>query len=271
MVPAGHAVVSKRIQECNWLQALEGGVDLSHISFLHRNIGVPGDQRGQELTQRDPIPRFEIVDSEAGLVIAARRNAEEGSYYWRISQFLLPWYTMFPPLVDEGMGGHAWVPIDDESCWAYSMTWNPDSPVDVERRDGQPVGEGIYSDLIPGTFRPRANRDNDYLVDREVQRTRSFTGIPGFAAQDCAAQESMGLIFDRSKEHLSSGDMPIMALRRRLQDALTAHQASQDVDGLAPPSHHVRPTALVLPSGVPFQEGAGERSEPHYSTPARSA
>ena len=38
-LPASHVFVSKRLQECNWLQALEGGIDSSHVSFLHHASG----------------------------------------------------------------------------------------------------------------------------------------------------------------------------------------------------------------------------------------
>ncbi|MEA2641639.1 MAG: hypothetical protein QOF51_3033 [Chloroflexota bacterium] len=258
IVPDDRRVVSKRIQECNWLQALEGGVDLAHLSFLHRNLDTRHDGKDQELTRTDPSPRFEVVDTDAGLLIAARRNADAASYYWRISQFIMPWYTMFPPLIDQGMGGHAWVPIDDTSCWAYSITWNPDAVVSPEGRDGRPAGKGIYGDLIPGTWRPRANRDNDYLVDRAVQRAVNFTGIPGIAAQDCAVQESMGVICDRTAEHLGSTDVPLIAVRRRLKTAVDAHEAGREPPGLEAASQRVRPAALVLPRDIAFQEGAAE-------------
>ena len=255
-LPLAQRCVAKRLQECNYLQAIEGGVDLSHISILHRNLGVAGDQRGQALVRQDTRPVFEVVDTAGGLRIAARRDADAASYYWRISQFLLPWYTMFPPLVDEGMGGHAWVPIDDETCWAYSMTWNPERPVAADQRDGAPAGDGIYPDLVPGTYRPVPNRDNDYLIDRAVQRSGSFTGIPGFAAQDCAAQESMGPIYDRTAEHLGASDVPIIAFRRRLLEALHAVQSGDDPPGLDPAGQHVRPAALILSRDVPVDQGA---------------
>ncbi len=251
VVPDGQRCVSKRLQECNYLQAIEGGVDLSHISFLHRNLDARGDRRGQELTQRDPRPRFEVVDAEYGLAIAARRNADDEHYYWRINQWIFPWYTMFPPLVDEGIGGHAWVPIGDESCWVYNITWSPMGPL-------RAVSDGIYGDLIPGTYRSRANKDNDFHIDREVQRTRTFTGIPGFAAQDCAVQESMGTIFDRTGERLVSTDIPIVSVRRRLKEALARLSAGEDPPGLDPASQHVRPAALILPRDVRFQDGAAE-------------
>jgi len=262
VVPDAQRVVSKRLQECNYLQALEGGVDLSHISILHRNLDSRSDGKDQQLTRRDSSPNYEVVDTDCGLMIAARRTAGEDAYYWRISQWIMPWYTMFPPLIDEGIGGHAWVPIDDQTCWAFSMTWNPGGPIVAktsgEPRNGPPVGEGIYGELIPGSFRPRANRDNDYLIDRHAQRGISYTGIPGLAAQDCAVQESMGAICDRTNERLGAGDIPIIAVRRRLLKAVEAVQAGREPPGLNPASQRVRPAALVLPKGIPFQEGARE-------------
>jgi nitrite reductase/ring-hydroxylating ferredoxin subunit len=249
VVSEAQRCVSKRLQECNYLQALEGGVDLSHIAFLHRNLDAGNDGRDQTLTRGDTVPHFEVVDTDYGLLVAARRNVDTDQYYWRINQFLMPWYTMFPPLVDDGIGSHAWVPIDDESCWVYNITWNPSGPLST-------VGEGIYGELLPGTYRSRANIDNDFLIQRDVQRTVSFTGIPGFAAQDSAVQESMGPICDRSQERLGSTDVPLIALRRRLNEAIQALHDGRDLPGLDPVSQGVRPAALLLPRGVAFEEGA---------------
>ncbi len=249
LVPENQRCVSKRLQECNYLQALEGGIDLAHISILHRNLNLGGDKQGQQLSFRDPSPRFEVIDADHGLMVAARRNADDASYYWRINQWIMPWYTMFPPLVDEGIGGHAFVPIDDENCWVYNMTWDPNGPLGV-------VGDGIYGDLIPGTYRSCANLANDFLVDRDAQRTISYTGIPGFAAQDSAVQESMGPICDRTNERIGPSDVPLVYLRRRLKNALDALDAGRPLPGLDPSSQHVRPVALVLPREIGFQDGA---------------
>jgi len=248
-LPEAQRCVSKRLQECNYLQALEGAVDLSHIVFLHRSLDSEQGRDDLDLARRDPSPKLEVLDTDGGLVVAARRNADRERYYWRINQFIMPWYTMFPPLVDEGIGGHAFVPVDDESCWVYNLTWDPTGPL-------APVAEGIYGDLIPGTYRSRANRDNDFLIDRRVQQTTSFTGIPGFAAQDCAVQESMGTICNRTQEHIGPSDLPIIGVRRRLKEAAEAVQTGGDPPGLDPMSQRVRPAALLLPTDVPFQEGA---------------
>jgi phthalate 4,5-dioxygenase oxygenase subunit len=249
-LPEAQRCVSKRLQECNYLQALEGAVDLSHIVFLHRSVADEQGRTDLDLARRDPSPKLEVLDTAGGLVVAARRNADRERYYWRINQFIMPWYTMFPPLVDEGIGGHAFVPIDDGSCWVYNLTWDPTGPL-------APVAEGIYGDLIPGTYRSRANRANDFLVDRAVQQAVSYTGIPGFAAQDCAVQESMGQIRDRTREHIGPSDLPIIAVRRRLKEAVEAVQTGREPPGLDPMSQRVRPAALLLPTDLPFQEGAG--------------
>ena len=36
--PDENRYLSKCLQDCNWLQALEGGIDSSHISFLHSSL-----------------------------------------------------------------------------------------------------------------------------------------------------------------------------------------------------------------------------------------
>ena len=80
-------------------------------------------------------------------------------------------------------------------------------------------------------FRTVGNRDNDWLIDREAQKTDTFTGIEGINAQDVAIQESIGAILDRTKYNLSRSDMAIVAARRMfLQAARTV------ADGGDPPA-----------------------------------
>jgi nitrite reductase/ring-hydroxylating ferredoxin subunit len=256
IVPEGHRYISKRIQDCNYLQAMEGGIDSSHVSFLHR-----GDVRvfSARLT-RDTAPRFEVHRTAYGLLIGARREWDAETYYWRITQWLMPWYTMIPRFEERPIGGHAWVPIDDEHCWAWSIHWHPDRPLtDAERDDFVGQRRDIHPELIPGTFRPVANKDNDYLIDRELQRSgRSFTGIKSIGIQDQAVQESQGPRFDRTKEHLGTSDTAIINARKRLLEAVEAVAAGQDPPGLDPATHRVRSAGLFLPKTVPFDEGAGD-------------
>ena len=71
-----------------------------------------------------------------GLYIGARRNAENGNYYWRITQWVLPSFTMIAPRGGHTVHGHFWIPIDDENCWAWSYDYHPD-PRDHRRRSAR--------------------------------------------------------------------------------------------------------------------------------------
>jgi phthalate 4,5-dioxygenase len=261
VVPDDQRIISKRLQQTNYAQAMEGGIDSSHVSFLHKqDAGQGANSVAGKYLRSDGAPKFEVVDTPYGFVIGARRNAEEDSYYWRITQWLFPFFQMIPPFGDGPVSGHAWVPIDDEHCYTFSMTWHPRralTPVEVSR---VVEGHGVHSVNIPGTFRPVRNVSNDYMIDRELQRSgRSFTGIIGISEQDTAVQESMGSIYDRGLEHLGSSDAAIIQMRRRLM------RAAQELEhGIAPPAQdpkefRVRSVSLLLPrSTTSWPEAARE-------------
>ena len=174
-------------------------------------------------------PVFEVVESPGGLYIGARRNAENGNYYWRITQWVMPSFTMIPPRGDHPVHGHFWVPIDDENCWAWSFDYNPTRPLTDEGAQGDGDGKGIHVKYVPGTFRPLANKDNDYLMDRAAQKAgETYSGVEGIAMQDASLQESMGPIVDRTKENLVSTDNGIIMARHRLLRALKADGEGRD-------------------------------------------
>jgi len=255
---------SKRWQESNWLQAFEGGIDSSHVSWLHSG-GLKNDPlfrgaKGNEYNLADFRPSFEVVDSDGGLFVGARRNAEEDSYYWRITPWVLPNFTLVPPRGDHPVHGHFWVPIDDENCWAYSFDYHPTRALTTAEVEAMKAGHGVHSDNIPGTYRPRANKDNDYLMDRDAQRSGEFfSGIRGIAIQDSSLQESMGPVVDRSKERLVSSDAGIMKARQKLRKAAVALQENGTVPAGVDPAHHrVRSAAVVLPRDVAFIEATRE-------------
>lgn len=269
LLPASQRYVSKRIQETNYLQALEGGIDSSHVSFLHRfdleSEPLFTAAAGNRYLRSDTHPKFEVAESAGGLLIGARREGEEGSYYWRITQFILPWFTLIPPFGDHAMGGHAWVPIDDENCYVWSINFHPHRDLTDYEIQGIESGSGIHASLIPGTFNAVANKRNKYLIDRVAQREkRSYSGIFGVGMQDSAIQETIGPIQDRSREHLGTSDVGIILARRRLLEAALALEA----DGTEPPaldvaSQRVRAASLLLPKGQPFDEGAEEALVAH--------
>jgi phenylpropionate dioxygenase-like ring-hydroxylating dioxygenase large terminal subunit len=258
MVPAARRYITKRLQESNYLQAMEGGIDSSHVSWLHSgDLHTDPLHRGTKGAhyQRDRSPKFEVVESTGGFFIGARRNAEPGHYYWRITQWIMPWYTMVPPYGDNALNAHAWVPIDDENCFTWTFTYHPTRPLSQMELDTMRGGGGIHVPLIPGTFRPVINKDNDYLIDRAAQKSgRTFSGVSGIAMQDASVQESMGPIQDRSKENLVSTDNAIIMARHRLRHAALALQKGVEPPGLTTDGHRVRSATFVLPVDVPFQQ-----------------
>ena len=263
MVRPEQTFVSKRLQESNWLQAMEGGIDSSHVSFLHRgDLGSDPlfkGAKGNQYNLSDMQPHFEVVEQPGGLFIGARRNAEDGKYYWRITPWVMPCFTMIPPRGDHPIHGHFWVPIDDENCWAWSYDFHPVRALSKTEVDAMKDGAGVHC-KVDAAFRPLANKDNDYLIDRAAQKAgKTYSGVAGFAMQDASLQESMGPVCDRTKENLVSTDNGIIMARHRL---MRAAKALLD-KGVAPPGidvehQKVRSCSVVLPPDVAFKDGAKE-------------
>jgi phenylpropionate dioxygenase-like ring-hydroxylating dioxygenase large terminal subunit len=263
-VPAEQTYTSKRWQESNWLQALEGGIDSSHVSWLH-SAGLKNDplfkgSKGNEYNLNDMRPFFEVVETDGGLFVGVRRNADDGHYYWRITPWVMPAFTIVPPRGDHPVHGHFWVPIDDENCWVFTFDYQPVRPLTEAEVQAMKDGHGVHNEYVPGTYRPLQNKDNDYMMDREAQRSgESFSGIKGIAMQDASLQESMGPIVDRSKERLVSADSGIIKARRKL---LQAALALRD-EGVTPPGvdtthQRVRSASIVLPKEASFIESTRE-------------
>ena len=261
-VPADQSFMSKRVQESNWLQAMEGGIDSSHVSFLHRG-DLSSDPlfkgaKGNQYNLKDSRPVFEVVESSGGLYIGARRNAENGHYYWRITQWVMPSFTMIAPRGNHPMHGHFWVPIDDENCWTWSFDYHPIRNLTETEVQAMRDGKGIHVKYVEGTFRPLANKDNDYLIDRAAQKAgRTYSGVEGIAMQDASLQESMGPVVDRAKENLVSTDNGIIMARHRLLRSVKALMDKGVVPpGVDPAHQRVRSVAVVLPPDQPFKDAA---------------
>jgi len=275
-VAASQSFTSKRLQQCNWLQAMEGGIDSSHVSFLHsgaleRDPLFKG-AKGNQYNQNDLKPVFEVVPFDGGLYVGARRNAEDGQYYWRITPWVMPCFTMVPPRGDHPVHGHFWVPIDDQNNWAWSFDYHPTRDLTAEEVGAMKDGKGIHVRYVPGTYQPLQNKENDYLMDRDAQKAGiSYSGIEGIAMQDASLQESMGFIQDRTREHLVSTDNGIIMARQRLMKAAKAlTDKGESPPGLDPQSQRVRSVAMLLPASQAFKDAAkdalrAEPGKPHAS------
>jgi nitrite reductase/ring-hydroxylating ferredoxin subunit len=222
-LPAEQTWVTAIQRECSWLQGLEGDIDTAHIGFLHFGHNRAEDEiegTFRYYTLKDRAPRYAVLDTDYGSMYGAYRPAGPGELYWRIAQFLFPFYTMTPTgLLGRQIIARAWVPMDDEHMILYTMVLRPNADAETTRaRQG-----GSRPELLPNTtgwygrFRLAANEGNDYLMDRERQEhDEEYSGITGVHLQDQAITESMGPIYDRTKEHLGSSDAMVIRVRRRL-------------------------------------------------------
>lgn len=262
-VPESQRFHSKRLEECNYLQALEGGIDSSHVGWLHRgelrSDPLHHGSKGSDYHIADKEPKFEVRESAGGLNIGVRRNAEDDQYYWRITPWIMPWYTIVPPYGDNPLHGHAWVPIDDENCFAWTFSYHPTRPLNELELGVMHKGGSLHVRQDPETFRPVANRDNDYLMDRDAQKAGSaFSGVKGIALQDASLQESMGPVADRSRENLVMTDKAITLARRLLRKAALDLEKEIQPPGLETDSQAVRSASFLLPRDIPFDEAPGE-------------
>lgn len=279
LLPAPNVFVSKRVQECNWFQALEGGIDSSHIGFLHAPLRADDADTVRELDRAsfgvgaavqtgDKAPHFDVVDTDYGVLIGARRTWPDGRHYWRVSQFLMPFYTMPPTDMDAKIvQSHIWVPMDDEKVVNWMVTWHPERALTREELVPHVEGKGSHVvDYAPPTSEPygdirvKDNRANDYGMDWELHRTKMFCGIPGFGVQDQAIQENQGptRVVDRTQEHLGPSDGGIIRVRRRLLELMKKMEKGA-APRENPASFCVRSAAVVLAPGEDWVAGAAPR------------
>ena len=264
-LPQDQIFVRKNLLQCNYLQAMEGNVDSTHIGFIHRVLSagesVSGFMAGDRKTVRRANPVYEVKDTDYGLMIGARRPREDDFYYWRVTQWLLPFHTMIANDPGKTFLWDGWIPIDDEHLWIYRTHFNLSRPITPEEINFMDTAGFMAPTerLIPGTYTPVRNKQNDYLIDRDVQHGYSYTGIKGNNAQDAAAIENQGPapITDRTSEHLGTGDTAIIALRGKLLKVLSDFQ--EGIEPLAAQRgdlYNVRPIAIPLKKDIPFYEGA---------------
>ena len=259
--PDTHRHVSKTFENCNYLQALEGGLDTAHSSFVHNNNLGNKD----ELRNSDTAPKLEVEPTDYGYYYVSLRRRGAAQRYVRVYQYIMPAQQMRASTVGLSgertnlpkIDGHIWVPIDDENTFVYNIMYGYDetaslSPDYVE--DFESFSGRGRDDFIPGTWRLKKNLANDYLVDRAVQKTKTYTGIKGLNTQDFALQEGMGLRVDRSKEHLGSTDRAIATMRRLMLEAIDTVAKGESPRGADPVTHRgVRPHDKIIAADGPWQ------------------
>ena len=255
-VPEQRRHVSKVIQESNWLQGLEGGIDTSHAPILHRVLKADSTRAG--FKPKDPFvrgkaPALEVDVTDYGYRYAGLRPLDATDLHVRAYHFILPFHQIRPSRDPQGLplvAGHIWVPMDDETTMVYNWVMTArDEPLPEDERLERRLGNGP-GDVDQTTFRSRQSRQNNYLMDRQVQKTETFTGIEGINVQDRAVQESMGPIVDRSKEHLGPADKAVIQARRLLLEAIRTVRAGGNPRGIAPTYYALSAAEATIPREV---------------------
>ena len=231
-------------RDCNWLQALEGDIDTSHLGFLHLGAAPKQAYANGNIDQNivaNRSPEYIVEETPFGTTYGAYRPSEDGGTYWRFAHFMFPCWTLPPISVFENnVLARAWVPLDDHHTM-FILVANKNArnrrPSQSFTNGKELVGTATKDRYLSrttdwlGRWNLADNRGNDYHIYREVQRSQSYTGIDGIHLQDQAITESMGPITDHTWEHLAPSDLPITRTRRRI---LAAAQALAE-HGAVPP------------------------------------
>jgi phenylpropionate dioxygenase-like ring-hydroxylating dioxygenase large terminal subunit len=262
--------VSTVLRECNWMQALEGDIDTVHFMFLHYgHLKLEDTYEGGFFNYqvKNRAAGYAVADTDFGAVYGAYRPAEEDTNYWRIANFLFPFYSQVPPgTLAVKRQFRAWVPMDDDQVMFWTVIAPMEAYVDNDPERPKRVFKRVQ-DMQPdttdwfGRSRPIAQAENDFLLDREFQMSgESYTGLPSVFLEDQAITESMGTIYDRTHEHLGTSDSMIIRVRRAL---IRAAQTLRET-GVVPPSvddptvYAQRSGGVILPRNADWLEATAE-------------
>jgi len=260
--PDTYTFAFKGLIECNWLQALEVGIDPAHASFLHRffededTSSAYGKQfRGASADSELPMtkvlreydrPIINVERTEYGLRIVALREIDAERTHVRVTNQLFP-HAFVIPMSTEMTITQWHVPVDDESCYWYAIFTSYGAPVDQAKMRAQRLE--LYE--LP-EYRSRKNKSNDYGFDPHEQATATYTGMGNdINVHDQWAVESMGRIQDRTREHLGQSDKAIIQYRRLLREQI------EKVASGEPPMLFLDPAEARSVQGPATMDGIG--------------
>lgn len=271
-MPDEATVIVRAREECNFVQCLEGVIDSAHSNFLHSSFIVPDETKSHAdgvsdskddgsigRPSNDTRPKIEVENTVYGFRYAAVRkpllDADKFKYV-RTTLFVAPFFAFFPA-PPGWIYMQAFVPVDDtHTMFYYIQTRTDGAPIeDAERaeifaRAGLRPGVDIDADL-----RKVKNRSNLWGQDRDAMRAGNFSGITGVNLEDIAVQESMGPIFDRTREHLGQTDAAIIRMRRLLLQSIEEFRNGTPPIGLRDtvPYQRLRAEDRIVPLDSPWQ------------------
>jgi phthalate 4,5-dioxygenase oxygenase subunit len=254
-VPPAHVGVTKFFLNCNYLQAIEGDCDTSHVGYLHLGNRTGGGGDIAQIGAQDRAPKFENEVTFYGIRSAAIRSLTDGMKSIDLFSYIMPFIACVPAgkKINGKLDGFLVVyqtPSDDYHTWRYNFRFKRSEPMTEEELAADRFQIGPDYKLI-------ANRDNHYLMDR--QKHRNYSGMEGFATQDACITEGMGPIADRTREHLGASDGYIVAVRLFLIKAVRDLQRGIEPPGLVwDPSKNdfskANCTSVRVPTGVSWRE-----------------
>jgi phthalate 4,5-dioxygenase len=285
-VPAANIYVTKFQLECNWLQATEGDFDPSHAVFLHSTLdnnatnpqfqfqsgtgeltgqanqnwlegAIPEDEPfphavGNRRFKKDDIRAKDMLEDIDGAVYSiSRRRMRDGREQANVTlRFLMP--TICPPGIarPKHFSNNMRVPIDNTHMMFFRLRWSM-SPITQDDIVYYKQGGYAYPEMIPGTWKTKANVFNDYEVDRLGQKTYLYSGIKTFPLQDISMMENQwGPLAKREREHLVAMDYHMIYLRRKLLRAAKAmRDGIEPAEPWIPGSYHYHSASIIFEDG----------------------
>ena len=242
VAPDEYTFAFKGLWDCNWLQGVEGGIDPSHVSFLHRFLDEdPRDVYGQqfreevegtgkstaEIVGEAYRPDIEVESAPHGLRVFALRALDDDTRHLRVTNLMFP-NAFVVPFGGDRVFCQWHVPIDDDRHFWYMIFYDFKDQTDKETL----LSQRLENVTLPD-YRPTRNRDNNWGFDASEQQSLTYTGMGlDINVHDQWAVESMGHIQDRTVERLGVSDRAVTSNRRLLLRTIADHEAGKPLPGL---------------------------------------
>ena len=238
VAPDTHVFAFKGLWQCNWLQALEVGIDPAHASFLHvyyedEDLGQSYGRQFRSASSDTDIPMTKVLreynrpeirieKSDWGQRLITLRKIDDQKTHVRVTNTIFP-QAFLIPMSDEITISQWHVPVDDTNTYWFTMFTSFGKPIDKKH-----FREIRLKTYPAPDYRPIFNRQNRYGYNPDEQKTQTYTGMGmDINIHDQWACETQGLIQDRTREHLGTSDRGIIAYRRMLLDAIEVAQKGE--------------------------------------------
>ncbi|MDM0050527.1 Rieske 2Fe-2S domain-containing protein [Variovorax sp. J22R115] len=282
-VDAAHRINAVAVENCNFVQVIEGLVDSSHLTLLHASGLAKTNGSDMDFAKKtshmqfDASPQIEAEETEFGFHYVAIRPAGDKRMA-RIASFIAPCFVANP----NGDLFFAVVPVNDERCNFYHVWWNTEKRIGEEPLRSQQLAfvglddatlsaYGMTADTCDGPN--KQSWANGYGQDRALQRAGHFTGLASFSQEDAACSISSGALRDRSREMLSTADIAITRLYRSLLNCVRVLRETNELPVVRVDTAQIIGISAEIETEQPWQSLVPNHRPPAVpqSEPARTA